>query len=107
TMTNNPFDDRPDPGLGRSLRDYLENGLPASFTQRLLQRIPAAGSGLFDVLAAWARPGIAAALFFAALLGYVAVPMESKAAPGAVEALAADQPVDRDVVMGRVLGAER
>jgi len=76
---SNPFDLRPDPELGHLLRDHLEPGGHAAFTARLAAAVAATaearavarrpGETSWDVLAAWARPGLAAAAVLAALLG--------------------------------------
>ena len=102
---NSPFD----PGQGRELGDLLREALTpagnAEFVSRVLGSLPAAGS-LWEVLAGWARPGIAAAILLAAALGYWLVPRETTG-PTAAEVLAADQPLDRDAMASFVLGTGR
>ncbi|MFQ6046139.1 MAG: hypothetical protein ACE5PT_07260 [Gemmatimonadales bacterium] len=61
-----PFDHRPDPALGRALRAVLSGGHDVEFTSRVMAASrelfaqPSRG-GWAEVLAAWARPGLAAA----------------------------------------------
>lgn len=70
---SSPFDHRPHPELGALLRDALTPGDEQAFVDRVLAAAAArAGSGYYgapwwQVLGAWARPGVAAAL--ALLLG--------------------------------------
>ena len=60
-MTNS-FDSRPDAALGRLLRDTLEPAHHAAFVGRIGARIRAeARETAWDILAGWARPGMAAA----------------------------------------------
>lgn len=62
-----PFDHRPDARLGQALKDALTVGDDVSFTRRVLAAAERAfGAGpirddWWDVLTAWARPGVAAA----------------------------------------------
>jgi hypothetical protein len=104
---NSPFDAGRDPELGDALRVVLTPGGNAEFVSRVLAGLPAAGSS-WDVLAGWARPGIAAALLFAAALGYWLMPRDQGGpAPTAVEVLAADQPLDQDALTSVLLGTGR
>jgi hypothetical protein len=60
-MTNS-FDSRPDEALGRLLRESLEPAHHAAFVGRIGARIRAeARDTAWDILAGWARPGMAAA----------------------------------------------
>jgi hypothetical protein len=102
-MNHNLFDAGPDPTLGALLREQLEGEDLAGFTARVRRRLPGRVT-LWDTLADWARPGIAAALLLAAALGYWVVRQVPAAAPGSVEALAVEPPVERDAVMSVVLG---
>ncbi len=72
------FDHRPDPELGAALRQAVEprDGTQAAFVARVLAGYDAARAGgggvpTWDVLAGWARPGIAAAVAAAALAGFL------------------------------------
>jgi hypothetical protein len=71
TGTDHSFDHRPDPELGAALRQALEPGDEAAFVAGVVARFDAmrASEPMWDVLAAWARHGIAAALLVAALAG--------------------------------------
>ena len=105
--SNSSFDAGQDRELGDALRELLTPGANAEFVARVLARLPAAGSS-WDVLAGWARPGIAAALLLAAALGYWLMPRDAgTSAPTAVEVLAADQPLDQDALTSVVLGTGR
>ena len=56
-MTMSPFDQNPDPELGRMLRDALTGPAPEAFLHRLKQVVAKAEPGTqWDVLAGWARP---------------------------------------------------
>jgi hypothetical protein len=72
-----PFNHRPDPDLGAALRRALEPADQAAFVARVLAAAarPLAGAAggarsPVDVLAGWARPGIAAAAVAALVAGY-------------------------------------
>jgi len=104
---NSPFDPGPDRELGDLLRQALTPEDNAQFVARVLARLPVAGS-FWEVLAGWARPGIAAAILLAAALGYWLAPGEGGATtPTAAEVLAADQPLDQDELTSVVLGTGR
>lgn len=103
--TESPFDPGQDRELGDLLREALTPGGNAEFVSRVLARLPVAGS-FWDVLAGWARPGIAAAILLAAALGYWLTPRDNQI-PSAAEVLAADQPLDRDAMASVVLGTGR
>jgi hypothetical protein len=62
----NPFDHAPDPELGTLLRAHLTAPEDDGFTARILARLGAREDSSLDVLARWARLGIAAALVLAA-----------------------------------------
>lgn len=100
-----PFDPGQDRELGDLLREALTPSGNAEFVSRVLARLPAAGS-FWDVLAGWARPGIAAAILLTAALGYWLAPRDN-GNPPAAEVLAADQPLDRDAMASVVLGTGR
>ncbi len=106
-MESNAFDAGPDPELGRLLREALTPAGQADFVSRVLAGLPEQGS-LWDILAGWARPGIAAAILLAAALGYWLSPGFGEGpAPSAAEVLAADQPLDREAMANVVLGTGR
>jgi hypothetical protein len=71
TESRTPFDHRPDPIVGAALRDALTAADDAAFVARVLAAAarPLARSPV-DVLAGWARPGIAAAVLAALIAGY-------------------------------------
>lgn len=62
TESNTPFDHRPDPVLGIALRAALAPRGRAEFVARVLAAAASPADPLVDVLARWARLGIAAAL---------------------------------------------
>jgi len=59
----NDFDHRPDSLLGEALREALATTDEAAFVQRVLARMPQQtdAESWWEVLGAWARPGLAAA----------------------------------------------
>jgi anti-sigma-K factor RskA len=63
-----PFDHRPDPVLGSALRRALSPDEQAAFVARVMAALDSARAAHWDVLASWARAGIAAAAI-AVLLG--------------------------------------
>jgi hypothetical protein len=57
--------------LGDLLRAHLSSPDSAAFAARVLDRLPlAGGSTAWEILAGWARPGLAAALLLATLTGF-------------------------------------
>lgn len=107
-MHEEPFDLSRDPALGRELRALLDAGDATGFTASVLARLPERDS-LWDVLAGWARPGIAAALVLGAALGFwLALGREPQGgADPAAEVLATDSPLDGEALMGFALGGGR
>jgi hypothetical protein len=107
-MPGDSFDSRPDPTLGKLLRDHLDaGGDHAAFAARVRERLLDPGT-FWEVLARWARPSVAAAVLAAALAGYWLVLRNPPERPQPVGELAAmDVPVDRDAVLGAVLGVGR
>lgn len=109
-MTGSAFQGDRDEALGAVLRTHLEGADPAGFAARVRARIAMTPQGrqddtLWDVLATWARPGIAAGLLLATLVGAVI-------AAQAARNLNTDNPVlaeaaERDVLVGVVLGSAR
>jgi hypothetical protein len=69
------FDHTPDPVLGDALRAALRRADDAAFAARVMARyddaLAAATVPAWEILAGWARPGIAAALVAAVLGGFV------------------------------------
>src|SRR6266852_5990374 len=66
-----PFDHRPDPVLGKALREALDPGDAQAFIARVLARAEHVRVASWDaVLARWARAGVAAALVVALAGGY-------------------------------------
>ncbi|MGH7645692.1 MAG: hypothetical protein ACREMR_08910 [Gemmatimonadales bacterium] len=63
-----PFDHERDAVLGEALRQILDAGDASAFVGRVMSR---AGAARWDVLAGWARPGIAAALAAAMAAGFL------------------------------------
>ena len=91
-----PFDHRPDPVLGAALRDALTGDHPSAFVARVTAAVAARQSSSWEVLASWARPGIAAAV--AALLAGFLLGGESRAST-AVDLIASTAgPSAREVV---------
>lgn len=104
---NSPFDAEPDRELGNLLREALTPAGQVDFVSRVLARLPESRT-LWEVLAGWARPGIAAAILLAAALGWWLAPrVATRATPTAAQVLAADQPLDRDAMTSVVLGTGR
>ena len=71
-MRHSPFDHRPWRDLGRVLREVLEAGDNRVFVRRVMAEIRALDvrplrSDWWEVLGAWARPGLAAAAALVAL----------------------------------------
>lgn len=66
-----PFDHRPDPGLGDALRAALESGDQAAFVARVMAGLDAARAPSWEILAGWARRGLAAAAVAALVAGFV------------------------------------
>jgi hypothetical protein len=121
-MVRDSFDHRPDPVIGRLLREHLRTDDDAVFVARVLQAARSAGrsqgpaSGEWDLLAGWFKPGIAAAaaLLVAALVGVgvgerSSMPTSLAEALGPAEApaelLAADAHPDPQVLLSPLLEA--
>jgi hypothetical protein len=69
--SSSPFDHRPDPDIGAALRELLSSADDAAFAQRIEAAAAAVFGratpfGWWEVLGAWAWPGVAAALALAA-----------------------------------------
>jgi hypothetical protein len=67
-MTMSPFDQSPDPELGRLLRDRLTGSSPEAFLRRLRLALAEVQADQWDVLAGWARPRVLAAAIAAGFL---------------------------------------
>jgi hypothetical protein len=67
-MTMSPFDNQPDPELGRLLREQLTGPAPEAFLRRLKGAVAAERADQWDVLAGWARPRVLAAAIAAGFL---------------------------------------
>ena len=79
TQKFNVSEDAPDPELGGLLRAHLEGLAPDHFVHRVMAGLPQRFTlDSWEVLARWARPGIAAAAIIAAALGaWLAFPPQS------------------------------
>lgn len=87
-----PFDQRPDPELGRQLRAALEAGNETAFIRRVLDDVRNTSVDTWwTILGAWARPGLAAALLLAALGGFALGRMAI--GPALTTAAAVDEPL--------------
>lgn len=108
-MNHNPFEFRSDPVVGEALRAHLTPVDQAAFVHRVMQRLRReALTNPWDVLAGWARPGIAAALFLLAALGYgLVLSHPAGTAPTATEVLASSESMDGEALVGIMLGAGR
>jgi hypothetical protein len=80
-----PFDHRPDPLVGEALRRLLTTTDDGAFAARVLAAAarPVARTSV-DILAHWARPGIAAAVV-AAMIGGLALARQLVAQPDALD----------------------
>lgn len=88
-MTNqSPFDHRRDAALGELLREALSAGDDDAFVARVVAGFETrhgAPTPFAEVLAAWARIGVAAALLIAAATTYIAARSTPAIAPNGVE----------------------
>jgi hypothetical protein len=106
--TGESFDVTRDPELADALRRVLSQSDDQAFAARVVARLPERAT-LWDQLARWARPGIAAAFLGGALLGYWLVLREPESDPRepAAELAATDRPLDEEELMGVILGSIR
>jgi hypothetical protein len=106
--TGEPFDVTRDPELADALRRVLSQPDDQAFAERVMARLPERPT-LWDQLARWARPGIAAAFVGAALMGYWLILREAESDPTepAAELAATDRPLDEEELMGVILGSIR
>lgn len=95
-----PFDGGPDPELGTALRGLLTPGDDAAFAARVLARLEPGSP--WEVLAQWARPGLAAALLLATALGFwVTLASTPAADPAGAGSALADAALGRAVTLDR------
>ncbi len=92
-MRHSPFDHRPWRDLGRVLREVLEAGDNRVFVARVMAEIRALDvrplrSDWWEVLGAWARPGLAAAAALVALT--IGLAISSRTMGAAAETTADD-----------------
>lgn len=121
-MVHDSFDHRPDPVIGRLLREHLSTDDDAAFVARVRRAVhgPARwqgpASGEWDLLAGWFKPGLAAAaaVLVAALVGVVVEDSGSALrslaetlgpAEAPAELLAADAHPDPQVLVSPLLEA--
>ena len=79
----------PDRELGGLLREHLSGDDTARFVARVLEHLPLGGTtSAWEILAGWARPGLAAALLLATLTGFWMVTRQD--ARGTEEVLAVE-----------------
>lgn len=112
-----PFGARPDPAIAQLLRTYLEAPDDVAFTERLRQRLLQHEDSSWEVLARWARPGLAAAACLALLVGaWLEIRRDAADAPAYEETIqptgapaqlfATSGPVTGDVVLAAVMDGE-
>lgn len=70
-MTEDPFDSRPDPALGHLLREHLAAADDGAFAARMRALVAGTRQSSWDVLSAWAAPGLAVAAMLLLALGLV------------------------------------
>jgi len=108
-----PFDHRPDPVVGAALRQALTAADDAAFVARVLARAARAPIAHWDVLASWARAGIAVAAVAALVAGFlvgraVSAPtsledvLVAAAGPSARALVISSRPPDASVVLAAV-----
>ncbi len=107
---HDPFESDPDVALGRLLREHLDAGDEGRFVARVRAALLAERDTSWDVLARWARPGLAAAASVVIGLGLwlamqrggevatLADAMQPAGAP--TQLLAGAQASSSDVVLG-------
>ncbi|MEO8635366.1 MAG: hypothetical protein ABI587_08825 [Gemmatimonadales bacterium] len=105
------FDARRDEALGALLRSHLSGDDTAGFAARVLERLPISGnSTAWEILAGWARPGLAAALLLATLTGFWMVARQNSGGAAdvlAVEGLEGGSTVGGDGLLAAVLAGGR
>ena len=112
-----PFDHRPDARLGEALRAALDAGDQAAFVARVLA-VAARPARTLEVLAAWARRGLVAAMAAAVagfLVGRGSAPTSSpedalapaSAGAASVALVTATRPPDASVVFASLVSGSR
>ena len=105
-----PFDHRPDPVLGKALREALDPGDARAFTARVLALAEQVPVPSWDaVLARWARAGVAAlvvALAAGYFVGRATAPSPTAVRPTVSDVLIAPpaHPAEVEVVLASVIG---
>jgi|GEM_PF-1336802 len=92
---NSPFDHRPDRALGRALRDLLSPEDHRAFVTRVihaaqLQFRGPTGPSWWDILGAWLRPGLVAAVLIAGVAWIGAQPRQESGSATLADAPLAD-----------------
>lgn len=108
-IAGNEFGAERDPLLGERLRAHLDPGPAAPFVGQVMARLGerrrAVYDSSWDVLAGWARPGIAAALLLATMAGAALALLEARNSDTQSTVLA--EAMERDDLVGVVLGSAR
>lgn len=103
-MTDNHFAHEPDHELGALLREALDAGDPVAFVARVRSRVETESQdGVFDALARWSLPGLAAAAIMLVTLGAWWSQASSEPLPTPAEQLVADGSLDRSARLDLVL----
>lgn len=110
---HDPFESGPDVALGRLLREHLDAGDDARFIARVRAALLTEPVTSWDILARWARPGLAAAASIVIGLGFwlamqrggevatLADAMQPAGAP--TQLLAGSQTSSSDVLLGSLM----
>ncbi len=104
-MTGNPFGQERDAALGALLREVLGENNAADFVARVQSRLEhEPQDSVFDALARWSLPGLAAAAVLLVSLGAWWSQTNTEAGPGTpAEQLVADVSLDRSTALALVL----
>lgn len=81
-MSESPFATGPDPVMGAALRRALDAGDDRPFVARVLAALAAPRPRTWEVLAAWAQRGLAAAAAAALVAGLLLARARVRTAPG-------------------------
>jgi len=95
-----PFDHRPDPVLGNALQRALDPDDQAAFVARVMTALENARTAHWDVLASWARAGIAAAVLAVILLGGFLAGRPTRSVASLDDVLALAAPPSAGVLVG-------